>query len=822
MHLSVFIFSFALLITLISLLKPLAEKVNFPYTVMLAVIGILLGLVIMFSSGHSETNIGSQIINSFSSVSLTSKAIIFIFLPALIFESALSIEVSTLMKNIRPIMILAVIGLLISTVIIGYSLAFVSALSVVACLLIGAIASATDPVAVVAIFKSIGAPTRLNVLVEGESLLNDGTAIVLFTILSGILIDGEAMGIWSGIGFFLKTFFGGLVVGFVIAYFFIWIMSYLIKHYTVIMTLLITLPYVTFTVAEHFCHVSGVLAVIANALVINSYGRSSILPKTMHDAHAVWEEIAFWANSLIFIFMNLLMPSLLANSDGSMIWSMVVLIVSAFVARAVIIYLLLPFMSRFKLCDTISNSYKAVMFWGALRGSVSLALVLSLLENQALDKQVSQYITVVTVVFVLFTLFVNATTIQALLEWLGIKKLSEKNQLLRSNRLEYIKRQTLESIQSSNVVRLYCAEIIETIHHDYALQLKHVASKTALDKNQVKKVILYSLIYREQKYYENLFDEGYISSEMAEFFRVYLKDCQERVEVEGVEGYPDGIKELFKPTFLFIVALYLQRSCNISHYVQLALTKRFKCAFFFKSATQHMKEYNREELLSLGEPHEINQFLDWVFDLRQAASDRIHRDLVLQYPEFTSQLEGRFYHIYILRTELKYLNSLSRHGVVNTLIYDAMQRDIATALSQHEHLPRLDLGLEPLQMLKKVDLFADLDEAQLTLLAKKMKSYFAIPEEMICKKGDSSNSMYFISSGVLKVDLPSKPVYLSNGDFFGEIALLTGQPRTADVISETYATLIVLSKSQFQEALRDYPHIIEHITKIAEQRLDTL
>lgn len=821
MHLSVFIFSIALLITLISLLKPLAEKINFPYTVMLAVVGILLGLVIMYG-GQSQASLAGEMLHSIDSVTLTSKAIIFIFLPALIFESALSIEVSNLMKNIRPILILAILGLLISTFIIGYSLTIDSTFGLAVCLLIGAIASATDPVAVVAIFKSIGAPAKLNVLVEGESLFNDGTAIVLFTIISGVLINNSsAISIWSGIGFFLKTFIGGLVIGFIIGYLFIWIMSKLIKQHTVIMTLLVTLPYLTFVLAEHFCHVSGVLAVIANALVINSYGRSSILPTTLHDVHALWEEIAFWANSLIFVFMNLLMPSLLANVTSTMMWSIVILIVSAFVARAIITYLLLPLMTKIKLCEPISRSYRTVMFWGALRGSVSLALVLSLLENPQIDKNVSEYITVVTAVFVLFTLFINATTIQGLLNWLGIKNLSQANQQLRANRWDFINRRTLHDIQEKSVLELYSPEVTGTIQHDYVQRIHEHEHHHDISLQAAEEVILLSLIYQERLYYDHLFDDGYIDSQMVEFFRIHLNNCKEQTITSGVTGFKKALEELFQPTLFFLIALYMQRFLSVSHYLKHTLTKRFKCAFIFRSATQHLQHKNRDEYLSLGNEQHINQFLNYVFEIRHHVSTKIHRSLGLQYPDFTKRLESKFYKIFIHRTELKHLKELNNNGIINPLVYASMLHDVQDEIQHHEHMPELDLGLDPLEMLQKVELFSSLSESQLKLLAAHVKSEMMIPGEFVCKQGTRSDSMYFISSGVLKVCVPEQPVYLANGDFFGEIALLTGQPRTADVISETYSTLLVLKKHQFVKALEAYPEIIKQITSVAEQRLRT-
>ena len=141
----------------------------------------------------------------------------FVFLPALVFESALAIDVRRLLDDIAPILMLAVLGLLISTGTVGFTMQAVTGQTLLVCLLLGAIVSATDPVAVVAIFKDLGAPKRLAILVEGESLFNDATAIVAFVILSSMVLGVSEPTVLSGTGEFLKVFFGEFAVGYVIA-----------------------------------------------------------------------------------------------------------------------------------------------------------------------------------------------------------------------------------------------------------------------------------------------------------------------------------------------------------------------------------------------------------------------------------------------------------------------------------------------------------------------------------------------------------------------------------------------------------------------------
>ena len=204
-----------------SLLLPVARRLNFPFTVLLAAVGIVFGFAVEALAGLERQSWFGIPFDFFAEAlggfEITSEIVFFVFLPALVFESALAIDVRKLFDDIAPIMMLAVIGLLISTFVVGGSLYAVSGVSFVACLLLGAIVSATDPVAVVAIFKDLGAPKRLAILVEGESLFNDATAIVIFGILLAMLEPGTEADLLAGTALFLKVFFGGIVVGLVMA-----------------------------------------------------------------------------------------------------------------------------------------------------------------------------------------------------------------------------------------------------------------------------------------------------------------------------------------------------------------------------------------------------------------------------------------------------------------------------------------------------------------------------------------------------------------------------------------------------------------------------
>ena len=186
------------------------KRARLPYTVGLVLVGLVLGGV-----AHR-----TPLLEPFQQLTLSPELILFVFLPTLIFESAFNLDFRLLSRNLAPVLTLAAPGLLISTAIVGGMVSWLTPLDLGPALLFGALISATDPVAVIALFKEVGAPKRLAILVEGESLFNDATAIVLFGIIFGVLQGGtlDAATVGDGVLEFAFVFLGGLVVGAAIGY----------------------------------------------------------------------------------------------------------------------------------------------------------------------------------------------------------------------------------------------------------------------------------------------------------------------------------------------------------------------------------------------------------------------------------------------------------------------------------------------------------------------------------------------------------------------------------------------------------------------------
>ena len=402
MEVPTFDIAIIVLLLIISAVGIATRRTRFPYPIALVITGLLLGELIRQPLPFVQDLRLDQI-------QLTPHLILVVFLPALLFEATLHIEARRLRRWLLPIGLLAVPGVVITAGIVGALMTWSVRLDWPTALLFGAIVAATDPIAVLAIFKRLSASRDLELLVEGESLFNDGTAVVLSRILIAAVAAGH-LDIGGGVYDFVLVVGGGVVVGTLTGLLASRITATIDDHLIEI-TLTTILAYGTFVAAE-VLHVSGVIAVVAAGLVMGNVGaQRGMSPTTRLALLNFWEYIAFLLNSAIFLVIGLQVNLRELAAD---IVPVGVAIGAVLLARAVTVYglgvVVLP------LPPALPRPWLHTLFWAGLRGALSLAVVLGL----PADLPARPLLLHLTFGVVLFTLLVQGLTMEPLLRRLRL------------------------------------------------------------------------------------------------------------------------------------------------------------------------------------------------------------------------------------------------------------------------------------------------------------------------------------------------------------------------------------------------------------------
>jgi len=378
-----------LVLIIATVVAVVARRLRLPYTIGLVLIGV----------GMTFLNL--------SDFHVTPEIILFVLVPPLLYEAAYHLQLEDLRKNIVPILTWAIPGVVITTLLVGWGVARTIGISVPAAIVFGALMAATDPVAVVALFKSLGVPKRLRVLLEGESLFNDGTAIVVFGVALVVAQTGD-FNLLTGIVDFFRIAGGGLLVGMIVGLLSNSMIARINEH-LVESTITFISAYGAFMVGESL-HVSGVLAVVTAGLIVGNYGRKHMSSTTRIAVTSFWEFVSFLANSFIFLLIGLEVDVLVLLEN----WQPILLAIGAvLVVRAMVIYISSLFLR------TIPRTWQHIMVWGGLRGAISLALALSLPLSLGAERSQIQ---AMTFGVVLFTILIQGFSMSPILRKLGVVK----------------------------------------------------------------------------------------------------------------------------------------------------------------------------------------------------------------------------------------------------------------------------------------------------------------------------------------------------------------------------------------------------------------
>ena len=766
------------LLLVASAVLAVSKWLRLPFTVMLVVVGIALSEAAAWSPALLQVLVEFHI---------SPDVILFVFLPTLIFESSLHLDSRQLRRNLLPILTLAVPGLLISTLIIGTIVSTFTPIDFTAALVLGAILSATDPVAVISLFKQLGAPKRLTILVEGESLFNDATAIVASQILLAIAVAGyvSTQTVIAGVGDFLFVFFGGALVGWAMAVATGYALGKVESDPLIEISLTTILAYFSFLIAEHTLHVSGVMATVAAALTIGGWGRSKISPSVSEYLENFWEYLAYAANALIFLLVGLEIDlAAVAASWPLLIW----VILAMLLARAAVVFTLVPVVSRLPGSDHIDQRFQAVMYWGGLRGAIALAIALSLG-----DFRYAETFVVLVTGAVLFTLVIPGLTIEKLIKTLGLHHPPLADRMAESEARLGAQKEALRSVQELGTGGAFSSRMATRLATRYQVAIDSAEAvfeqqwQEELDAQEEYNLLLLKCFSVQKAFYHQMFGEGHLSETTYRNLVYALNVEGDSLRYQGqLPRIPPRSKWALwvRNTWMRIVlrAGFLDdysesiRSHSTAQDYEYAWAGYNGCQRVLASIdrlTQH--GHTRRDVV---------QELRATFT-RWSKGARAKLDTMkAQFPEFYDSCEHRFAERALLHSERRFVAEQRRSGVIPNSVAASLMGELDKKLRKLRGYDMSKLRIDPSELLRNVPYFSSLPEADVPKLLGCLKQRTIPARQDLIQQGATDQSLYLIARGEIKVlrTENGREVEIDRvgaGDFVGEGGFVKRLPRNA-------------------------------------------
>lgn len=807
------------------------RKSPLPFTVSLLIIGLGLGAANRlgwFEIWHIASlnfNVGFLGDSLDWAGKIDPHLILYVFLPTLIFEAAFAMDVHTFKKSFTNAFMLAVPGIIIALVLTGAIVIGIKASGLgfagwgwPLALLFGAVVSATDPVAVVALLKDLGASKKLGTLIEGESLLNDGTAIVIFMVLLAT-ITGTGSDT-SPIVEFIRVALGGALVGVVFGWLTIRWVKKVFNDAMIEITVIVAAAYLTFFVAEHFLHVSGVLGLVALGLMMAGVGRTRISPEVEHFLHEFWELAAFIANTLIFVIVGVVIAN---NSQftGDDFLKLFIIYIGVHIVRAVVILVLYPIMRRAGY--GLPKKDAIVVWYGALRGAIGLALALIVAAETSIAQEIRDDFLFITAGLVTLFSLINATTIKYVVNGLGLTKVAPAKALMMLTAKNYLRTSTENSINKFrkdrylnranwDKVREYLPEKPETEDMD-ELQLDSTIAETRR-----------RILEREKSSYWNQFREGMLGPTAVRRLTDAIREIMDEGGLVSLAKRKDLEQEWKTPKILG----RLQSMAVLGKLAQRFFFERLATSYDSARGFVYAQDENLKliENMLISQDEEGGSIDEENLGVIEAEinENKIHgltflRNLRNSYPEIYNAIATRQAIRSVLNYEKRMVDRLLSKGRIDSGESGKILAGIEERMKKlMDSPPSLELP-KPVELLREISWLAGLEEKIFRRVVDEFQNRVYAVDATLVKENGPGDGLFVIVRGQVKISVKGQVIdILGPGSVIGEMAVLTGMSRTATVTAESPVTVLWMGTSKMKSIMKDSNDLGNRLWKFASMR----
>jgi len=760
----------------VSIIVPLARRLVLPYTLVLASLGVLIGLLGYLNIGGA--GFAGDILNGLREIGLLDDAFIYVYLPPLLFSAGLTVDFRYVLEDAWHVILLALIAVVVCTVFVGCALALATGVTLLSCLLLGTIVSTTDTAAVVNVFREVGAPKRLSAIVEGEALFNDAAAITMFTLLLGILTRGVDISPARAGYDFALALIGGATFGYIMARICCGLISMLKDAVTTEVTLTIAFAYFTFIVGNEILGVSGVVATVTLAIAIGSYGRTRVSPGSWEALRKVWEHLDFWATSLIFVTSAMYVPRALKVFDGHDLANVAIVFAAALASRAFVIWGMMPAFSALGASRPLSNPYKIVLWWGGMRGAVTIALALAASAAEGVPDPIRHLIASAGVGYVVASLVLNGLTLRPLMNWLQLDKLNRHEHALRDRILRLARRR----------IRKELGDIAAVVGHDpdqFSRSIVPIkdSARPRLSADEKLLAALSTWYDHEIDLVLSFRERGVLTRHHADMLHAQADRLLNALKADQVEGYRQEMQRLRKPPAILRLALWLYRHTQWKAPLITAIADHMQYLFGELLLMRELIRQGESDARRVFGKEKAGELLLILHERREVIEDEI-QGIETAYPNLAKTIRGQHLaHVALGLVEGEYRRHLSE-ATISVDIFndlDARRRTIAARFAKR---PELELDFNVKSATRRFRLFFKFPRARSSA-----KPYLAFPGHQIAL-GGLSRPLFFIVSGSVEVQLETGSALLHRGDIFSQSRLARDCTKVRKAISATHVKLL--------------------------------